>query len=134
MAMEIKYNGSVIATFEEGQTATIACAGKLMKSDVVVTADSGNVETCSVTFDITCEKSPIVIFYTDASMKLIKKEVKNSLFSGTLDCAKGTSVFIANGIPSNEIQYMNVSGNIEGPYNNWPFLLINGDGSVYYLY
>lgn len=34
----IKYNGSTIASLESGQTATLACSGKKMKSDIVVTA------------------------------------------------------------------------------------------------
>ncbi len=36
MATEIKYNGSVIASPEAGQTATLKCAGMKMESDVVV--------------------------------------------------------------------------------------------------
>lgn len=36
MATEIKYNGSVIASPEAGQTATLKCAGMTMESDVVV--------------------------------------------------------------------------------------------------
>lgn len=34
----IEYNGSTIASLESGQTATLACSGKKMKSDIVVTA------------------------------------------------------------------------------------------------
>lgn len=36
MALEIKYNGKVIATLEKGQTATIPCDGKEMATDIVV--------------------------------------------------------------------------------------------------
>ena len=38
MATEIKYNGSVIASPEAGQTATLKCRGMVMESDVVVDA------------------------------------------------------------------------------------------------
>ena len=36
MANEIRYNGSVIASPEAGQTVTLKCAGMKMESDVVV--------------------------------------------------------------------------------------------------
>ena len=36
MAIDIKYNGSIIASPEEGQSATLKCAGMMMESDVVV--------------------------------------------------------------------------------------------------
>ena len=36
MAIDIKYNGAIIASPEEGQSATLKCAGKMMESDVVV--------------------------------------------------------------------------------------------------
>lgn len=37
MAVEVEYNGSVIASLEVGQTATLNCAGKKMKTDFSVT-------------------------------------------------------------------------------------------------
>ena len=37
MATEIIYNGSVIATLEDGQRATLACSGKKMLTDLLVT-------------------------------------------------------------------------------------------------
>lgn len=36
MSIEVKYNGAVIASLKAGQTATLACAGKLMASDIVI--------------------------------------------------------------------------------------------------
>lgn len=36
MATEIKYNGSVIASPEAGQTATLKCQGMKMETDLVV--------------------------------------------------------------------------------------------------
>ena len=36
MALEIKYNGNVIATLEKGQTATIPCDGKEMATDLAI--------------------------------------------------------------------------------------------------
>lgn len=38
MAIDIKYDGAVIASPEAGQSATLKCAGMMMKSDVVVEA------------------------------------------------------------------------------------------------
>ena len=40
MANEITYNGRTIATFEEGQTATLVCAGKMAVSNIVVVFES----------------------------------------------------------------------------------------------
>ena len=36
--VEIKYNGSTIANLESGQTATLACSGKKMASDLEIVA------------------------------------------------------------------------------------------------
>lgn len=41
MPVEIKYNGSTIANLEGGQTATLPCNGKKMKSDLTVIAPEG---------------------------------------------------------------------------------------------
>lgn len=51
--LKINYNGVVIATLEEGQTATIPCAGKKMKSDVVVSIveDSGGATLITFTIE-----------------------------------------------------------------------------------
>lgn len=139
MATEIIYNGSVIASLDGGETATLACVGKVMESNVVVTAaadsgDSAGVETCSVSFDLETGYTPIKIHYTNGDMANAVHTVNSRYYTGVLTCAKGTGVFIGAGIPSNEAQYMKVSGNIEMPYNNWPLLLVNGDGSVDYAF
>lgn len=49
MALEISYNGQVIATLSEGQTATIPCKGKKMLTNLVVSlvADGEEVRTLS---------------------------------------------------------------------------------------
>ena len=137
MSTEIKYNGSVIASLKGGETATLACAGKLMESNVVVTADSGggsaSVETCSVSFDLSCETYPIRIHYTNGDMENVVHAVSSFGYVGTLTCAKGTSVFIGNGIRTTvDSQYINTKGGVLRPYSNWPLLLVNGDGSVEY--
>lgn len=41
MPVEIKYNGLTIANLEGGQTATLPCNGKKMKSDLTVIAPEG---------------------------------------------------------------------------------------------
>jgi hypothetical protein len=46
MANEIRYNGSVIASPEAGQTVTLKCAGMKMESDVVVSFGAGNIDAC----------------------------------------------------------------------------------------
>lgn len=47
MPVEIKYNGSTIANLEGGQTATLPCRGKKMKSDLTVIAPEGSGGECS---------------------------------------------------------------------------------------
>mgnify|MGYP003300014451 FL=1 len=44
---KIKYNGSTIASLDNGQTATLACSGKKMKSDIVITAPENIIVTNS---------------------------------------------------------------------------------------
>lgn len=39
MSVKVKYNDAIIASFEEGQIATLKCTNSLMTSDVIVTSD-----------------------------------------------------------------------------------------------
>lgn len=45
MATEIKYNGGTIASLSAGETATLECNGKKMKSDITVSFDTAGTIT-----------------------------------------------------------------------------------------
>ena len=103
--------------------------------EIVYHTSYTGVETCEVSFDLSCETYPIKIHYTNGNMQNIIHTVSSFSFVGTLYCAKGTGIFIGNGIQTTgECQYIETSGGVSRPYSKWPFLLVNGNGSVEYAF
>ena len=45
--IDIRYNGKTIASLTDGQTATLFCKGKIMKTDVVVTVTESGIDISS---------------------------------------------------------------------------------------
>lgn len=85
MATEIKYNGSVIASPEAGQTATLKCRGMVMADDVVV------------------KMVEPTVFITDDTVAYTKSVPPNALPYASIDKLGGMTMRCANlikGIPA----------------------------------
>lgn len=90
MAAEITYNGSTIAALGAGQTATLACAGKLAVSDIVVSFDTNG----SITFNGVTLKMPAG---KTATLACAGKEMPTDVVVATVTLEKGVRLLTADG-------------------------------------
>jgi hypothetical protein len=119
MSTKIKYNGSVVATVEGGNTATLPIKDKKMKSDIVITVPEAEgevipefteVEDFTVFLDEADEGTITVAYSTPQDVKL-------SAPSGSAQTVRLASVDDENFIPSNikkGVSIFGMIGNYEG--------------------
>ena len=68
MAVDIKYNGDIVATAESGQTATLKCSGYRMGGDVEVTAYGGDINADELNEVVTAAVSDALQEAKDSGM------------------------------------------------------------------
>ena len=122
---------------------TLHTAGKYCPEDILVkvpagsgdgSGGGGSVETCTVTFAWynNYNLSYFNIHYTDDTGVVRTYTTESALFTGTLNCMKGTLLYMERCVAATDSAYISTSGDVTVLLISAPSILvtINGNGHI----
>lgn len=121
MSTEIRYNNSVLASLQVGQTATLNCKGKKMLDDVFIVAPEENTTGGAKKYDVSYDMS----FYENIGAAY-------SIIAQPTEIYEGQTVNFVFGSATSEVD-PNVEGVAELSFLTPGYLSSTGDKMLYVL-